>query len=130
MPDNRAVEDPYADLPEPVLAQLERLTKAATALTIGTAVSLFVPVGFLFVITFGVLKLVESNQLSKQFPSIVSPMTKFPGKSKSEVKALAMSHGNLKKVMEFSDARKAFWVVIILPIVLFTVLFAVIASVL
>ena len=109
---------PYDDLPAGLLDEIDRFNKAAFILTIGMAVALFVPVVFLFEIGFGIVKIVQSSMLTRQFPGIKHPMEKFPGKMKTEIKQLSFVHANLKRVLDFSQARKAFWVATLFPILL------------
>lgn len=118
MTEAQDVVDPYAGLPRPVVTDLERFAKGASTITAATAISIFIPVGFLFVFAFGVLRVIQTRHLVKQFPELASPMDHFPGKQKSEVKTIAQRHENLKKVLEFTQARRAYWVAAVFPVAL------------
>ena len=108
----------YQDLPEGVVTEVERLTKSASNLTIGMVVSLFFPAGFLFVLAFAIARIFQSKALLKRHPELANPHERLPGKTKAEMKSLAESNPNLSKVLEFSQARKGFWVVIFTPLII------------
>lgn len=108
----------YQNLPDGVITEIERLNKSASNLTIGMIISLFLPAGFLFVVAFAIVRIVQSKGLLKRHPELASPRKLFPGKTASEMKGIAESNENLRKVMEFSQARKGFWVVIFAPVVI------------
>jgi uncharacterized integral membrane protein len=108
----------YQDLPEGVVTEVERLNTSASNLTIGMIVSLFFPAGFLFVFAFAIARIVQSKALLRRHPELSDPIAIFPGKTKAEVKRVAESNSNLTKVLEFSQARKGFWVVIFAPLII------------
>lgn len=105
-------------LPEGVIAQVERLNKSASNLTIGMVISLFFPAAFLFVFAFAIARIVESQALLKRHPELSHPHLLFPGQTKEEVKTIAESNANLRKVLAFTQARKGFWLVIFSPLLI------------
>jgi hypothetical protein len=105
----------YRDLPEAVVTEVGRLNKSASNLTIGMVISLFFPAVFLFVFAFAIVRILESKALLKRHPELSHPHLLFPGKTKEEVKTSAESNPNLRKVLEFTQARKGFWVVLFSP---------------
>ncbi|GEM_PF-5121634 len=119
MSETKPYRDPYQGLPKPVLDELDRLVQSASRINLGMILSIFFPAGFLFVLGFGVLRVVQASRLVKQFPVLDKPVSRFPGKKASDFQVIAMSNENLKKVLQFSDARKAFWVAAVFPVVLY-----------
>ena len=110
--------NPYNDLSQPVLDQIISLNKSASRLTTGMIVSVFIPAGFLFVIGLGILRIVQAKKLCQQLPILKDPESLFPGKTKADMKILAMTSPNLRKVIEFSAARKAYWIAVLFPFIL------------
>jgi hypothetical protein len=108
------VIDPYANLPQSVLDQVDRLTKSASRLTLGMIVSIFIWAGFLFVIGFSILRIVQARKLCWQFPILVAPGSAFPGKTKKGIATLAITMPNLDKMITFSAARKTYWIAVVL----------------
>lgn len=101
---------PYDDLPRKVVKAIEEHNKCATKGTVSTGLSLFFPIITPIVALYGFVKFAEATALTWKNPKIRNPKARFPGKTKHELKQLALDHPNLAKVMEFSQARMAFWI--------------------
>lgn len=114
---------------EVALREIGELNKSSKQITMGFLVGLVFPVAWLVVPPFAILKIVQARRIVKEHPRLGDPYKTLAPRSKREVRKLARQNLPLQEILRFKDARAAFWLGVVGPLLIFAFFAVVIAAV-
>ena len=103
-------------------AAIEKLNKSTSSLTLGLAISIFIPIGMLFMSGFAIALMIKANKLYRLSPELLNIKTYCGNATKREIRTMKRQNPVLKTLSEFAQARIALWVIAIFPLIFIGIL--------